>query len=83
MNTATIARNARKHYAMRGGVPVWNPSLAKYFILSLVGGAPKFRSPSVHDYNRIARASRKGEKSIPSLYRGMKFVAHAPGFMLN
>lgn len=67
MTLTMIAHNARRHYAMAGGVPVWNPSLAKFFILRMVdckgfGTLPFFFEPTADDAKRIARAQGRSGK---------------------
>jgi len=57
MTLALLARNARKHYQQRGGVPCWNPSLAHFYILDRA--ALRFNVPTFHDWARLARAGRR------------------------
>lgn len=62
-----IKRNAIRHYGMKGGVPVWNPSLGAYFILRRIirinayDDVPSFRfdTPTPVDAARMVKASKR------------------------
>jgi hypothetical protein len=60
MDTAMIARNARRHYAMKGGVPVWNPSLAAFYVLIPLGFRMLAFFPAKgFDWARVAKAGKR------------------------
>lgn len=64
MKPALIAVNARRHYA--AGVPVWNPSLGAYYVLSFIRGTPKFLLPTLSTWARIeARGKRSKSPKAP------------------
>lgn len=72
MANSLIRRNAIKHYQMKGGVPVWNPSLAQYFVLKRTAlfGILTFRKAYAGDWAKLATAGkRKASKLEKELQR--------------
>ena len=58
-----ITLNAKKHYS--AGVPVWNPSLGAYYVLSNIGGKVKFLIPTLTTWARLeSRGKRKGSSPV-------------------
>jgi hypothetical protein len=77
MDTKMIARNARKHYSAKAGIPVWNPSLAAYYVLRLVAGKPRFLVPTLRTWAILATQGKR--KQATTLYRGLRLYATPQG----